>query len=125
MPQSSPKVCAHSNCQKATAEKYCPEHKTTQRQEWAAYDKDRASASERGYDVRWQEYRQLYLRHNPLCVLCLKQGKHTQASVVDHINPHKGNMVLFWDSNNHQSLCRSCHDTKTRQEINKRKSKCD
>jgi 5-methylcytosine-specific restriction protein A len=35
------------------------------------------------------------------------------ATVVDHIVPHKGDKVKFWDSSNWQSLCKRCHDAKT------------
>lgn len=35
----------------------------------------------------------------------------TQATVVDHIVPHRGNAVLFWDETNWQSLCKGCHDS--------------
>ncbi|NMA84113.1 MAG: HNH endonuclease [Epulopiscium sp.] len=35
---------------------------------------------------------------------------------VDHIKPHKGNEDLFYDINNLQSLCKSCHDRKTAKE---------
>lgn len=33
--------------------------------------------------------------------------------MVDHITPHKGDRGLFWDRNNWQALCKTCHDTKT------------
>lgn len=32
------------------------------------------------------------------------------ATVVDHIIPHKGSLVLFHDPDNLQSLCKRCHD---------------
>lgn len=35
------------------------------------------------------------------------------ANVVDHIKPHRGDKVLFWDSANWQPLCKECHDRKT------------
>jgi 5-methylcytosine-specific restriction protein A len=35
------------------------------------------------------------------------------ANEVDHIKPHKGDMALFWDSSNWQSLCKPCHSAKT------------
>ncbi len=39
------------------------------------------------------------------------------SPVVDHVTPHKGNLVLFWDEGNLQALCKRCHDTeKQRQE---------
>jgi 5-methylcytosine-specific restriction protein A len=37
----------------------------------------------------------------------------TEATDVDHIKPHKGDMTLFWDRTNWQSLCGPCHSAKT------------
>ena len=37
----------------------------------------------------------------------------TQATVVDHIVPHRGDMRLFWDTKNWQAMAKSCHDRKT------------
>jgi hypothetical protein len=34
------------------------------------------------------------------------------TTVVDHIQPHKGDHALMWDPNNWQPLCRQCHDIK-------------
>jgi 5-methylcytosine-specific restriction endonuclease McrA len=34
------------------------------------------------------------------------------AKCVDHIQAHKGDMKLFWDPNNWQSLCISCNSAK-------------
>lgn len=31
--------------------------------------------------------------------------------LVDHIDPHRGDMKKFWDSANWQSLCKTCHDS--------------
>ncbi len=35
------------------------------------------------------------------------------AVLVDHIQPHKGDMTLFWRVDNWQPLCKECHDRKT------------
>ena len=49
--------------------------------------------------------------------MCKDLGAITEASVVDHIQPHKGDYDLFWDGANHQPLCKHCHDShKQRQE---------
>ncbi|WP_371263772.1 HNH endonuclease signature motif containing protein [Paenibacillus sp. UNC496MF] len=50
---------------------------------------------------------------HPLCTRCIKENRITAATIVDHIRPHKGDKALFWDRNNWQPLCKSCHDTKT------------
>ncbi|WP_338080605.1 HNH endonuclease signature motif containing protein [Cohnella luojiensis] len=43
----------------------------------------------------------------------MEAGRVVAATVVDHIKPHKGNKILFWDKNNWQPLCKQHHDRKT------------
>ncbi|MDP9666317.1 UNVERIFIED_ORG: 5-methylcytosine-specific restriction endonuclease McrA [Pseudomonas cremoricolorata] len=69
------------------------------------------TSSQRGYDYRWQKARERYLEEHPLCVYCEKNGRTTAARIVDHVVPHRGDMVLFWDQANWQSLCKPCHDS--------------
>lgn len=77
----------------------------------------RPSARERGYTTAWEKARAAYLRKHPLCCACEAKGRVVPASVVDHIVPHKGDMVKFWDAaNNWQSLCAACHNSKTARE---------
>ena len=80
--------------------------------------KYRGTAYERGYGHHWRKARVAFLAQHPLCRYCEQQGKIVPATVVDHITPHKGDEVLFWDSeNNWQSLCKHCHDSiKAREE---------
>lgn len=72
---------------------------------------DRQSSGSRGYGSRWQKARATYLRNNPLCVVHLKRGQVVEATIVDHITPHKNDQGLFWDQSNWQSLCKHCHDS--------------
>ncbi len=76
----------------------------------------RLSARERGYTWEWEKARKAYLEKHPDCVHCLEERVVTSATVVDHIKPHKGDKVLFWDSNNWQPLCKPHHDKKTARE---------
>jgi 5-methylcytosine-specific restriction enzyme A len=76
-------------------------------------DRLRGSAAARGYGRRWQKARTAWLRANPLCVHCLREGHVVVANEVDHIVPHRGNRALFWDTTNWQSLCHTCHSAKT------------
>ena len=71
----------------------------------------RKTAAQRGYGARWQRYRAGFLRKHPLCQMHMLQGQVVEASVVDHIVPHKGDQTLFWDKANHQALCKTCHDS--------------
>lgn len=79
--------------------------------------RDGKTTNERGYTYAWQTARERFLRANPLCVYCKRKGKLTAASVVDHVIPHRGDQVKFWDETNLQALCAPCHDgTKAREE---------
>ncbi len=73
-----------------------------------------ATTAGRGYGGAWQRARKGWLAKHPLCVACKAQGRVVEATDVDHIVPHRGDMHLFWDSeNNWQSLCGDCHKAKT------------
>lgn len=75
---------------------------------------DRPTASQRGYGSRWQTARETYLDSHPLCKRCGDAGIVEEATVVDHIIPHKGNQALFWDvEGNWQPLCARCHGIKS------------
>lgn len=69
------------------------------------------SARARGYDSRWERERAAFLLQHPLCVMCLSGGRVTAARVVDHIVPHRGDRMRFWDRSNWQALCKTHHDS--------------
>lgn len=77
-------------------------------------DKKRGNAQSRGYDHRWQKARLSHIAKSPLCVKCQANNRTQLATVVDHIIPHRGDYALFWDTDNWQSLCTTCHNKKTR-----------
>lgn len=106
MPRKPMKPCSHPGCPNLTVVKYCEQHK-------CEFGFERESAYKRGYDSKWQKSRNRFLQLHPLCVRCQTQGYLIKATVVDHINPHRGNQQFFWDESNWQSLCKKCHDKKT------------
>nr|WP_245272486.1 HNH endonuclease signature motif containing protein [Mesorhizobium sp. LSHC414A00] len=59
----------------------------------------------------WQRLREHQLATEPLCRMCLRTEDVTAADVVDHITPHKGDVELFHDPSNLQSLCKHHHDS--------------
>jgi len=74
-------------------------------------------ATARGYNYKWEKARERFLSANPLCCYCQRKGLITAASVVDHIEPHRGDQSLFWNESNWQPLCKPCHDsTKAKEE---------
>ena len=79
-------------------------------------DRQRPSATRRGYGPRWRRARAAYLARHPLCVPCREAARLEPATVVDHVVRHHGDQGLFWDDSNWQSLCKRCHDAKTARE---------
>lgn len=99
---------------KPRVQQSAPRIRTMQPDSWRG---TKQSAAARGYDARWRKYRLQFLAEHPLCVMCKQVGRTEAATVVDHVQPHRGDMALFWEPTNHQALCKPCHDgTKQRQE---------
>lgn len=76
-------------------------------------DHVRGTSTARGYNYRWQKYRDGFLARNPLCIECKALGRVTLATDVDHIKPVRDAPELFWEPSNHQPLCGTCHKRKT------------
>lgn len=115
MPTRAPRPCNKAGCGRLNVRgsPYCPEHQSEDLDRKRAYDAARPNARARGYDRRWEKASKAYLRDHPLCEPCLARGITEQADVVDHKIPHRGDMVLFWDETNWQSMSKTCHDRKT------------
>ena len=64
------------------------------------------------YDETWERYRRSYLNINRYCYCCGKD-----ATVVDHLVPHKGDEMLFKKTDNHIPLCAKCSIRSIDQEI--------
>lgn len=60
--------------------------------------------------ARWKRLRLAQLALQPLCRMDLEMSRIVPGEVVDHIKPHKGDMTLFFDPSNLQTLCKACHD---------------
>lgn len=108
MPRRPKVPCKHPGCPELVnpGDMYCEIHKPM-------HPEIIRQAHGRGYGKRWQRESKVFLRSHPLCEECKKNGRFVQATVVDHIVPHRGDMNLFWDRANWQALCKPCHDRKT------------
>lgn len=101
--------CLQPGCAELVKSGRCPRHAKTWRDDAAL----RGSSTERGIDNAWRKLRAQHVAREPLCVMCLREGKQTPTEIVDHIRPHRGDERLRLDPRNLQSLCRSHHAQKT------------
>jgi 5-methylcytosine-specific restriction protein A len=58
---------------------------------------------------RWRRVARYQLMVEPLCAFCLTRGLAVPASIVDHVEPHHGDLSKFW-MGKLQSLCATCHN---------------
>lgn len=74
------------------------------------------------HTTTWRAIRAAQLSEQPFCKHCGEKGKHELASVCDHITPvyvYFQNGKDFWEASvktNLQSLCESCHNSKSGKE---------
>ncbi len=94
-----------------------PGHAESQRK-WKRREQDhaRGSAASRGYGRRHRAVAEATLRRDKFCAECARHGITRDAEILDHIVPFKGNDQLQWDEQNHQVLCKECHDRKSANE---------
>jgi len=59
----------------------------------------------------WHRRARRQLQHEPLCAMCLSDGRIVAARVADHVEPHHGDSIKFW-SGKLQSLCAHCHESR-------------
>lgn len=70
-----------------------------------------ARAYRRLYNTsRWQKKRADHIAANPLCVMCLAEGKARSGNIADHRIPHKGNEILFFEGEL-DTLCEHHHNS--------------
>ena len=121
MPKKSAKKCSVIACSNLTYERYCNEHDEQKRKEsYQDYKKRRTDEREQAFykSGEWVRLRNHKRSISPLCEHCLVMNKVTPMVDVDHIVPIKANggWSLRLTLSNLQSLCRSCHVKKTKEE---------
>lgn len=104
MPTRPMKLCLAGGCHVRSSSSRCKKHRAAVLR---SAERNRGNANHRGYNRKWRRAAAAWLAAKPLC------GCGRMATVVDHIVPHRGDMDLFWDSDNWQTMCKGCHDRKT------------
>ncbi len=84
-------------------------HKAQRQQADKDYDRNRGSASARGYGKRWQRVRKMFLSRSPVCVRCEREGRIVPATEVHHIKDRRIFSELAYSMDNLEALCKPCH----------------
>lgn len=112
--------CSTLGCKntKAKFSSLCVEHggrDTFNHKRYNNSDK-RRDASDKYNTAQWRTLRQIQLSQYPICAACKSEGIITSAQHVDHIFPWQQIGEHAFTMNIYQSLCPSCHTSKTQLE---------
>jgi 5-methylcytosine-specific restriction protein A len=115
MPYAPARPCNHPGCPALVLDgPRCKEHTKAY---VSAYNRNRGSSAQQGYDKHWVKIRKKVLERDGYicqCQECLGSGRIVPASQVDHKIPFKSlDDPLRLDMNNLQSLSAACHSKKT------------
>ena len=90
--------------------KCCPECEPWEKRSIREYDQERGNSGERGYDAAWQRVREWKANRDPLCEICVKQGRIRPLDKVHHIKPIETHPELRLDIDNLMSVCTKHHE---------------
>lgn len=111
----APRPCRRVGCGKLVTDRsgHCDTHRLVVFKQQKQTVTDDYKERNRFYQrVQWKRARAAQLAREPLCRECRKLSKLVAAEVVDHINPISTGIDPY-DTDNLQSLCKSCHNRKT------------
>ncbi len=81
-------------------------------------DRNRGTATERGYDSRWGRFRTMFLNEHPLCGC----GCERASVEIHHLTPVSGpDDPLFYEESNLIALTKECHSRATMKMLNERR----
>lgn len=106
-------ICEDKSCNRLkNKEKYCDKHYIINHETKKNHDKYKKVWHKLYYTNTWKRLRIKVLSTNPICAEC-----DQLAQEVDHIVDHKGDRNVFSNLSNLQALCKSCHSSKTMEDI--------
>ena len=111
-------ICSYPGCTKLIIAKpgrpgRCEKHPVQQNTKYQRLPDTRQSAHRRGYDENWKRLRDAKLRRKPICEPQYK-CEGDPAVEVDHIKTIADHPELRLTTANLQSICRVCHQYKTK-----------
>ncbi len=113
MPRAPAKPCCWPGCPELTTNRYCPKHQRQSDRDFEKYQRE--PGRRQRYGKEWNVIRKRVLAEQPLCEMCLSQGRATPATEVHHIIPLVNGGTH--DRNNLMALCKRCHSGITIREV--------
>lgn len=110
--------CAALGCPnpKTNFSSYCLSHGGRDKQHYKRNDERRKETADKYNSKQWKVFRQIQLSKHPICAGCKSRGIITPAQHVDHVFPWMQIGEHAFIHNIYQSLCQSCHSSKTQLE---------
>ncbi|MBK8455675.1 MAG: HNH endonuclease [Thiofilum sp.] len=108
MAQGAPHRCLQPGCRVLLQRgvRRCEAHAASSaRSDW---QRRKALGASLYSEAEWRRRRAAFLAAHPHCRAC-----GVDATVVDHIVPHRGDRALFYAESNCQGMCATCHSKKT------------
>lgn len=105
--------CSSPGCPALVVSGKCDEHK-------AEYNRTRKKPAEKSkqYDWQWRRLRAWHIKREPLCRVCLGDGRIVAADEVHHVVAIHVDPSRRLDPTNLMSLCTPCHDAQhARQQV--------
>lgn len=103
MPSKPVRPCKKPGCSALVSSGYCEKH-TPKRQQYKRINDDTFYHTQ-----AWKKLRALKISKDPLCELCLNDGRITPGEIVHHIVEVAEDMSQALVLENLQTVCRSCH----------------
>lgn len=118
--------CGKSSCRTYIdfSERFCEKHRNLDQSTYNKHVRHNLYNSDYTDFYNSTAWRKLSKRHkaqNPLCIRCFNRGIIKQAEITDHIIELRDDFTKRLDPSNLQSLCRACHNIKSKEEEAKRK----
>ena len=105
------KLCARAGCPNEVDSGYCATCRPQGRA--SVNERNRGSASARGYDRVWQRFRRWFLERHSFCEDCLDEGKTMPATEPHHLKRVAEFPELRLVEENLRALCHTHHSHRT------------
>jgi 5-methylcytosine-specific restriction protein A len=116
-------MCKEAGCGALTDKPgYCDKHRRA-KAERAAEPFKNAGRSNCYGSYRWRSLARRVVQETPYCEICGAAQKDGAVLEAHHLEPPRGDEEKFFDGNNLQVLCRTCHRVITAREIQGRNTR--